>query len=50
MVNNKYATTCTYYNKLESMNVNLGFLAVTKKYSTCIFFIPSEITMDWQTP
>jgi hypothetical protein len=28
------------------MNVNLGFLAVTKKYSTCICFIPSEITME----
>jgi hypothetical protein len=26
------------------MNVNLGFSAVTKKYSTCILFLPSEVT------
>jgi hypothetical protein len=28
------------------MNVNLGFLAVTKKYSAYILFIYSEVTME----
>jgi hypothetical protein len=28
------------------MNVNLGFSAVTKKYSACVLFIPSEVTME----
>jgi hypothetical protein len=28
------------------MNVNLEFLAVTKNYSTCILFIPSEVTTE----
>jgi hypothetical protein len=28
------------------MNVNLGFSDVTKKYNTCILFIPSEVTME----
>jgi hypothetical protein len=28
MVNNKYATSWTYYDGTKSMNVNLGFLAV----------------------
>jgi hypothetical protein len=28
------------------MNVNLGFSAVTKKYSTYILFIPSEVTTE----
>jgi hypothetical protein len=46
MVNNKYATTWTYYNGTKSMNVNLGFSAVTKKYSTCILFLPSEVTTE----
>jgi hypothetical protein len=46
MVNNKYATTWTYYNGTKSMNVNLGFLAVTKKYSTCILFLPSKVTTE----
>jgi hypothetical protein len=27
------------------MNVHLGFLAGTKNYSTCILFLPSEVTM-----
>jgi hypothetical protein len=46
MVNNKYATHWTYYNRSNSMNVNLGFSAVSKKYSTCILFIPSEVIME----
>jgi hypothetical protein len=46
MVNNKYATTWTYYDGMKSMNVNLGFSVVIKKYSTCILFIPSEVTME----
>jgi hypothetical protein len=46
MVNNKYATAWTYYNRTWSMNVNLGFSAVIKKYSTCILFIPSEVTVE----
>jgi hypothetical protein len=29
------------------MNVNMEFSAVTKKYSTCILFIPSEVTTNW---
>jgi hypothetical protein len=29
------------------MKVNLGFSAVTKKYSTCILFLSSEVTMKW---
>jgi hypothetical protein len=28
------------------MNVNLGFSVVIKKYSTCILFIPGEVTME----
>jgi hypothetical protein len=28
------------------MNMNLGFSAVTKNYSACIIFIPSEITTE----
>jgi hypothetical protein len=36
----------TYYDRTKPMNVNLGFSAVTKKYSTCIIFIPSEVTME----
>jgi hypothetical protein len=36
----------TYYARTKSMNVNLGFSAVTKKYSTCILFIPSEVIME----
>jgi hypothetical protein len=44
MVNNKYATAWTYYNRTWSMNVNIGFSAVTKKYSTYILYIPSEVT------
>jgi hypothetical protein len=44
MVNNKYATAWTYYNGTKSVNVNLGFSVVTKKYSTCILFLPSEVT------
>jgi hypothetical protein len=28
------------------MHVNLGWSAVTTKYSTCILFIPSEVTME----
>jgi hypothetical protein len=35
-----------YYNRTWSMNVNLGFSAATKKYSTCILFIPSEVTVE----
>jgi hypothetical protein len=46
MVNNKYATTWTYYNGTKSMNVKLGFSAITKKYSTCIVFLPSEVTTE----
>jgi hypothetical protein len=34
MVNNKYTTAWTYYDGTKSMNVNLGFSAVTKNYST----------------
>jgi hypothetical protein len=46
MVNNKYATTWTYYNGTKSMNVNLGFSAVTKNYSACILFLPNEVTTE----
>jgi hypothetical protein len=46
MVNNKYATAWTYYNRTMSMNVNLGFLSINKKYSTCIISIPSEVTTE----
>jgi hypothetical protein len=46
MVNNKYAIAWTYYDGMKSMNVNLGFLAVTKKYSTCILFYPTGVTME----
>jgi hypothetical protein len=46
MVNNKYATTWTYYDGTKSMNVNLGFSAVTKNYSTCILFLPIEVTTE----
>jgi hypothetical protein len=46
MVNNKYATTWIYYNATKSMNVNLGLSAVTKNYSTCILFLPSEVTRE----
>jgi hypothetical protein len=46
MVNNKYATSWTYYDRTKSINVNLEFSAITKNYSTCILFIPSEITME----
>jgi hypothetical protein len=46
MVNNKYATSWTYYNRMKSMNDNLGFLAITKNYSICILFIPSEVTTE----
>jgi hypothetical protein len=28
------------------MKFNLGFSDVTNKYSTCILFIPSEVTME----
>jgi hypothetical protein len=45
-VNNKYATTWTYNDGTKSMNVNLGFSAISKKYSTCITFIPSEVTTE----
>jgi hypothetical protein len=31
---------------MKSMNVNLGFSAVTKKYSTFILFLPSEVTTE----
>jgi hypothetical protein len=31
---------------MKSMNVNLRFSAVTKKYSTCILFLPSEVTTE----
>jgi hypothetical protein len=40
----------TYYDRTKSMNVNLGFSTVTKKYSTCILFIPSEVTMELVKP
>jgi hypothetical protein len=30
----------------KSINVNLGFSAVTKKYSTYILFLPNEVTME----
>jgi hypothetical protein len=46
MVNNKYATTWIYYDGTKSMNVNLGFSAVTKNYSTCILFLPIEVTTE----
>jgi hypothetical protein len=46
MVNNKYATAWTYYDGTKSMNVNLGFSVVTKKYSTCILFIHIEVTTE----
>jgi hypothetical protein len=46
MVNNKYAITWIDYNATKSMNINLGFSAVTKNYSTCILFIPSEVTTE----
>jgi hypothetical protein len=46
MVNKNYATSWTYYNRSKSMNVNLGFLALTKNYITCILFIPSEVTTE----
>jgi hypothetical protein len=45
-VNNKYATTLTYYNGTKSMNVKLEFLAITKNYSRCIIFLPSEVTTE----
>jgi hypothetical protein len=28
------------------MNVNLGFSAITKKYSTCILFIHGKVTTE----
>jgi hypothetical protein len=44
MVNNKYATSWTDYDGTKSINVNLELSAITKNYSTCIFFVPSEVT------
>jgi hypothetical protein len=46
MVNNKYATAWTYYNETKSMNVILGFSSFTKKYSTCILFLSSEVPTE----
>jgi hypothetical protein len=42
MLNNKYATTWTYYDRNYVYECHLGFLAVIKKYNTYILFIPSE--------
>jgi hypothetical protein len=42
MLNNKYATTWTYYDRNYVYECRSGFIAVTKKYNTCILFIPSE--------
>jgi hypothetical protein len=42
MLNNKYATTWTYYNRNYVYECHSGFSAVTKKYNTCILFIPSK--------
>jgi hypothetical protein len=42
MLNNKYATTWTYYGITMSMNVSQDSQLSLRKYNTCILFIPSE--------
>jgi hypothetical protein len=46
MLNNKYATAWTYYDRTMSMNVAWNSKLSPRNYSTCILFIPSEITME----
>jgi hypothetical protein len=46
MLNNKYATTWTYYDRSCVYECHSGFLAVTKKYNTCIFLSLVKITVE----
>jgi hypothetical protein len=46
MLNNKYFTTWIYYDRNYAYECHSGFLAVTKKYNTCIIFVPSKITVE----
>jgi hypothetical protein len=46
MLNNKYATTWTYYNRTMSMNVTWNSQLSLRNYNTCIIFIPSEVNVE----
>jgi hypothetical protein len=46
MLNIKYATTWTYYDRTMAMNVAWNSQMSLRNYSTCILFIPSEVTME----
>jgi hypothetical protein len=45
MLNIKYATDWTYYNRTMPMNVAWNSQLSLRNYSTCILFIPSEVTV-----
>jgi hypothetical protein len=48
MLNVKYATAWTYYDRAMSMNVTWNSKLSSRNYSTCILFIPSEVTVKRQ--
>jgi hypothetical protein len=45
MLNIKYATTWTYYDRTLPMNVTRDSQLSLRNYNTCILFIPSEVTV-----
>jgi hypothetical protein len=46
MLNIKYATTWTYYNRTMPMNVARNSQLSLRNYNTYILFIPSEVTVE----
>jgi hypothetical protein len=46
MLNIKYATAWTYYNRTMAMNVARDSQLSLRNYNTCILFIPSEVTVE----
>jgi hypothetical protein len=46
MLNNKYATTWTYYDRALPMNIARDSQLSLRNYNTCILFIPSEVTVE----
>jgi hypothetical protein len=46
MLNIKYATAWTYYDRMISMNVTWNSKLSLRNYSTYILFIPSEVTVE----
>jgi hypothetical protein len=46
MLDIKYATTWTYYNRTMPMNVTRDSKLSLRNYNTCIIFIPIEVTVE----